>query len=202
MHGGRGTDDFHRHIRAVTAGGFANGGDDISVVWVDAQLGAELLGERQFFISQIHGDDFPAARRLECLHDEQADHARADDHRAVAQCDGRAIHRVHRHGHRLDHRRVFEGEVVWHRINNVLRHDGVFGEAAVLSIIATRHAQHASILAQIHLAAPAKFAAAAGHHRVECHAVTFAHRRHCAAGARHHAAGLVSHDERRNASAA
>ena len=71
---------------------------------------------------------------------------------------------MHSDGHRLNHCCVFESEVIRHRINDVFGHYGVLGKAAMLAVVPAGHAQDTAVLAKIHLATPAKLAAAAGHH--------------------------------------
>ena len=69
LHGGRGADNFHRHIRAMSAGSVLNGCNNVCLFRVNTKFSTKFLGQFKFLIGQIHCDYFPATRRLERLHD-------------------------------------------------------------------------------------------------------------------------------------
>ena len=103
---------------------------------------------------------------------------------------------------RLDERRVLERQLGRQRVEDVLRHGDELGERAVLAIVVAGDAEHAAVGAQIHLAAAAGVALAAGDRGIERHAVADSRAIDVAADFDDSAGRFVAHDDRRNAPAA
>ena len=108
---------------------------------------------------------------LQRLDHQQADHAAADHDRAVAQIDPQPSHRVQRHRHRLDQRRMLERQIARHGINRLLRHDDEFGKRALLAKLVAGDAQNPPPGAHVRLPVAAQLALAAGEQRIERHMV-------------------------------
>ena len=109
---------------------------------------------------------------------------------------------VHGDRHGFDHGGVLERHARRQRIQNVLRHGDELGERAVLAIVGAGDAEHAAVGAQVHLAAAAGVALAAGDRGVERDAVADLHAIDGRADFRDDAGRFVAHDDRRNAAAA
>ncbi len=135
------------------------------------------------------------------LHQEQADHAGADDYGRVAEADMRAVDGMNGDGDRLDHRGMSKAERIGEVIEDVPRHGDVLGESTLAAAFLARYAEYLATVAEIDLPPAAKPAFSAVDRRVERHALAFRPLVDVVAEPGNHARGLVAHDDRRPSAA-
>ena len=90
---GCGADRFHGQVGPAPAGAVENFGLDVADIGEKTFVSPELPRHFQPMCVNVHAIDPSAAGRPQGLHHEQADHARADDDRRIADgyagpCDG------------------------------------------------------------------------------------------------------------------
>ncbi len=104
--------------------------------------------------------------------------------------------------YRLDHGGVFEGHAGGERVQNVLRDGDELGECAVLAVVGAGDAEHASVFAQVHCSAAARFALATENRGIESDPIADVRSGDFRTDFGYDAGRFVAHDDGWDASAA
>ena len=104
IEGGRAADDFHCDVRALAAGLRENGLPWIVRLRVDRTGRAQFGRKFQFFIFDIDGNDFAAARNAQGLTHQQANHTGSHDNGPDVGCNLYTINCVQCNGNWLQQR--------------------------------------------------------------------------------------------------